>query len=186
MSARRAAATSGNPFAVAANTREFAFSDNDFQTLTRLAYEHAGISLAESKQNLIYSRLSRRLRALQLNSFRANHCTYLAANASKIENFINTISTSHTKFLSLKTITSTISAATLPLHFSSCCPEAGTAAADLVGRLFERRGPSTPSRWSCITRFGISPPMMSGFLRRYGYRHPDKGNYHLDVVHYMA
>ncbi len=97
MSARRAAATSGDPFAVAANTREFAFSDNDFQTLTRLAYEHAGISLAESKQNLIYSRLSRRLRALQLNSFR-DYCTYLAANASEIENFINSISTNHTKF----------------------------------------------------------------------------------------
>jgi chemotaxis protein methyltransferase CheR len=97
MSAVRAAATSGNQSAVAAPTREFAFSETDFQTLTRLAYEHAGIALAESKQNLIYSRLSRRLRALHLNSFR-DYCAYLAANVSEVENFINSISTNHTKF----------------------------------------------------------------------------------------
>jgi chemotaxis protein methyltransferase CheR len=77
--------------------REFAFSESDFQTLTKLAYEYAGIALAESKQNLIYSRLSRRLRALRLPSF-AEYCDYLAANASEMENFINSISTNHTKF----------------------------------------------------------------------------------------
>jgi chemotaxis protein methyltransferase CheR len=86
-----ASQTSVNPI------REFAFSDTDFQTLTRLAYEYAGISLAESKQNLIYSRLSRRLRALRLDPFR-DYCEYLTANASEVENFINSISTNHTKF----------------------------------------------------------------------------------------
>ena len=97
MSALRAVATSGDQSVVAAPTREFAFSNADFQTLTRLAYDYAGIALAESKQNLIYSRLSRRLRALRLNSFR-DYCDYLAANVSEIENFINSISTNHTKF----------------------------------------------------------------------------------------
>jgi chemotaxis protein methyltransferase CheR len=81
----------------AAPAREFAFSEADFQTLTRLAYEHAGISLSESKQNLIYSRLSRRLRVLRLESFR-DYCDYLAANPAEIESFINSISTNHTKF----------------------------------------------------------------------------------------
>ena len=56
--------------AVADPTREFAFSDEDFKTLSRLAYEHAGIVLAESKRNLIYGRLSRRLRALGITTFR--------------------------------------------------------------------------------------------------------------------
>lgn len=97
MSPLRAVATSGDQSAVAAPTREFAFSNADFQTLTRLAYDYAGIALAESKQNLIYSRLSRRLRALRLNSFH-DYCDYLAANVSEIENFINSISTNHTKF----------------------------------------------------------------------------------------
>jgi chemotaxis protein methyltransferase CheR len=91
------AATSGDPSAVAAPNREYALSDADFQTLTRLAYEYAGIALAESKQNLIYSRLSRRLRALRLGSFR-DYCEYLTTNASEVENFINSISTNHTKF----------------------------------------------------------------------------------------
>ena len=77
--------------------REFAFSEADFQTLAQLAYEYAGIALAESKENLIYSRLSRRLRALKLGSFR-EYCDYLAANRTEIENFINSISTNHTKF----------------------------------------------------------------------------------------
>jgi chemotaxis protein methyltransferase CheR len=91
------AATPADPSAVAAPNREFALSATDFQTLTRLAYEYAGIALAESKQNLIYSRLSRRLRALRLGSF-SEYCDYLTANASEVENFINSISTNHTKF----------------------------------------------------------------------------------------
>jgi len=77
--------------------REFAFSEADFQKLTQLAYEHAGIALSESKQNLIYSRLSRRLRALKLTTFR-DYCDYLTTNAAEIESFINSISTNHTKF----------------------------------------------------------------------------------------
>ena len=82
---------------VATPPREFDFSERDFQTLMQLAYEHAGIALSESKQNLIYSRLSRRLRALQLGSFH-DYCQYLAANPTEVENFINAISTNHTKF----------------------------------------------------------------------------------------
>ena len=45
--------------------REFDFTDADFRFLVQFAREHAGIALAESKRNLIYSRLSRRLRALR-------------------------------------------------------------------------------------------------------------------------
>ncbi|MGH6674127.1 MAG: CheR family methyltransferase [Xanthobacteraceae bacterium] len=81
----------------AAPVREFAFSEADFRTLTQLAYEYAGIALSESKQNLIYGRLSRRLRALGLASFR-DYCEYLHANPAEVENFINSISTNHTKF----------------------------------------------------------------------------------------
>ena len=96
--ARGRAATAALPNASPVTpVREFAFSESDFQTLTRLAYEYAGIALSESKQNLIYSRLSRRLRALRLPSF-AKYCDYLATNPSEMENFINSISTNHTKF----------------------------------------------------------------------------------------
>lgn len=83
--------------APAVAAREFAFSEIDFQTLAELAHEHAGIALSDSKRNLVYSRLSRRLRTLGLNSFR-KYCEFLAANPSEIKNFINAISTNHTKF----------------------------------------------------------------------------------------
>jgi chemotaxis protein methyltransferase CheR len=77
--------------------REFSFSDADFRGLVQLAYEHAGIALADSKRNLVYSRLSRRLRVLGLRSF-GEYRTFLAENDSERESFINAISTNLTKF----------------------------------------------------------------------------------------
>lgn len=80
-------------------TREFQFSDADFRSLVALARDRTGISLSDSKRNLIYSRLSRRLRALGLTSFRA-YREYLQSDDGEreIESFINSISTNLTKF----------------------------------------------------------------------------------------
>jgi chemotaxis protein methyltransferase CheR len=85
--------------AIADPVREFAFSNEDFKTLSKLAYEHAGIVLAESKRNLIYGRLSRRLRALGITTFR-DYRAYLMGGGgpSEMQNFINSISTNLTKF----------------------------------------------------------------------------------------
>jgi len=77
--------------------REFIFSDTDFRDLAQFAYDHAGIALADTKRNLVYSRLSRRLRALGLTTFR-EYREYLAQNDSELEAFINAISTNLTKF----------------------------------------------------------------------------------------
>lgn len=77
--------------------REFDFTDDDFRFLAKCAYEHAGIALSDNKVNLVYGRLSRRLRALKLPDFKA-YRAYLTANDREIENFINSISTNHTKF----------------------------------------------------------------------------------------
>ena len=76
--------------------REFIFSDADFVSLARLAYDYAGISLSDAKRNLVYSRLSRRLRVLGLESFAA-YRAYLDETPREIENFINSISTNHTR-----------------------------------------------------------------------------------------
>ncbi len=76
--------------------REFAFFDADFKFLAQLAYEQSGIVLSEAKRNLAYGRLSRRLRVLKLNSFR-DYREYLGENEAEIQNFINSISTNHTK-----------------------------------------------------------------------------------------
>jgi chemotaxis protein methyltransferase CheR len=79
--------------------REFQFSDADFRSLVALAHERTGISLSDSKRNLIYSRLSRRLRALGMMSFRS-YREYLNSpdGEQEIESFINSISTNLTKF----------------------------------------------------------------------------------------
>src|SRR5215470_11085111 len=96
---RHAAATIAIGDAEADLSREFAFSDDDFRSLSKLAYEQAGIVLPESKRNLIYGRLSRRLRALGMTTFR-DYRAYLMGEGGAVEmqNFINSISTNLTKF----------------------------------------------------------------------------------------
>jgi chemotaxis protein methyltransferase CheR len=92
-----AAALACGLFEITESEREFLFTDADFQYLGKLAYDQAGIVLADSKRNLVYSRLSRRLRSLGLTSFR-QYRARLAADSSEIEGFINAISTNLTKF----------------------------------------------------------------------------------------
>ncbi len=96
---RRSAVVAPNELAPVDITREFDFTEADFRSLAQLAYEHTGITLADSKRNLVYSRVSRRLRTLGLTSFK-QYRSYLARddNSGEIENFINAISTNLTKF----------------------------------------------------------------------------------------
>ena len=47
----------------------FTFTPRDFARVRALIYRQAGISLSESKQEMVYSRLARRLRAKNINSF---------------------------------------------------------------------------------------------------------------------
>ncbi len=49
---------------------EFVFTAEDFRRVAEILYADAGISLAQSKATLVYSRLAKRLRALGLESFR--------------------------------------------------------------------------------------------------------------------
>ena len=94
---RKSASLPSKETVVAGVMREFAFSDVDFRSLAQLAYDHAGIVLQESKREMVYGRLSRRLRALRLNTFR-NYREYLATHERELESFINSLSTNHTKF----------------------------------------------------------------------------------------
>ncbi len=49
--------------------KEFAFTTQDFDRVREIIYKRAGIALAESKQEMVYSRLARRLRATGIHSF---------------------------------------------------------------------------------------------------------------------
>ncbi len=62
-------------------TREFAFTNSDFAQIARVAKTEFGLNLAESKMPLVYSRLAKRLRLRQLNSFQE----YLALLSQKGE-----------------------------------------------------------------------------------------------------
>lgn len=78
--------------------REFVFERRHFDLLRRLAREEAGIELNDTKTELIYGRLARRLRALHLNSF-DEYCALVAApGASERANFVNAITTNFTSF----------------------------------------------------------------------------------------
>jgi chemotaxis protein methyltransferase CheR len=70
----------------------------DFDWLREVASRHTGIVLSEDKYNMLYSRLSRRIRSLNLDSFAA-YCKYLCANeASEIAELVNAITTNLTAF----------------------------------------------------------------------------------------
>jgi chemotaxis protein methyltransferase CheR len=79
--------------------REFAFSVEDFNALRALVHRVTGISLAENKRNLVYGRLSRRLRALHLGSF-VEYRKLLESNPEGAEmvEFVNAITTNLTSF----------------------------------------------------------------------------------------
>lgn len=79
--------------------REFELSDADFDALRALVHQVTGISLAVNKRNLVYSRLSRRLRALRMQSF-TQYRQMLESDTAGQEmvEFVNAITTNLTSF----------------------------------------------------------------------------------------
>jgi len=78
--------------------REFHFTAQDFQRVRKMIYDHAGISLNDSKQELVYSRLSRRLRATGISTF-SEYLKLLEQNdEQEWEAFANSLTTNLTSF----------------------------------------------------------------------------------------
>jgi chemotaxis protein methyltransferase CheR len=72
--------------------------DREFEVLRRLIHVETGISLAPSKRVLLESRLARRLRALELDSFEA-YCDHLATRLDEeLVPLINCVTTNKTEF----------------------------------------------------------------------------------------
>ena len=79
--------------------RDFLFTARDFERVRKLIYGKAGIALAESKEEMVYSRLARRLRALRIESFK----TYLdgleaGGTEDEWQEFTNALTTNLTSF----------------------------------------------------------------------------------------
>jgi chemotaxis protein methyltransferase CheR len=80
-------------------TTEYQFTDVDFRMIADFANKEYGLFLQESKKALVYSRLSKRLRALKLNSF-SEYCDLLQISAGKDEtsHLLSALTTNVTHF----------------------------------------------------------------------------------------
>jgi chemotaxis protein methyltransferase CheR len=78
--------------------REFHFSHRDFEQVRKLIYDHAGIALTDAKEDMVYSRLARRLRATGQKTFH-EYLAYLSAgHEDEWEAFVNSLTTNLTDF----------------------------------------------------------------------------------------
>ena len=78
--------------------REFQFTETDSQALRTLVKEMTGIHLAESKRELVYGRVSRRLRALGMSSFADYRRLLETGDGSELAAFCNALTTNLTSF----------------------------------------------------------------------------------------
>jgi chemotaxis protein methyltransferase CheR len=89
----------GRPEAKAAgDSREFLFTDQDFERIRKLIHARAGISLSPIKRDMVYSRLARRLRVTGHRTF-ADYIAHLEqGHAEELEAFTNSLTTNLTSF----------------------------------------------------------------------------------------
>jgi len=111
----------------------FPFSQEDFERVRGLIRQLAGISLSPAKQDMVYSRLARRLRARGMQSF-SEYLDYLVqGDPQEIEAFINALTTNMTSFFRE------------PHHFKI-----------LADRLAQHRD-GTVTIWTCASSTGEEP-----------------------------
>lgn len=77
---------------------DFKLTDAEFNRIRALVREHTGIALSDAKRQLVYGRLSRRLRALKLTDFSAYIDLLERGEAAELEEFINAVTTNLTSF----------------------------------------------------------------------------------------
>ena len=78
--------------------RDFVFRDEDFYALRDLVKATTGINLGEAKRELVYGRVSRRLRALRLESFAQYRDLLESGDEAEMVEFCNAITTNLTAF----------------------------------------------------------------------------------------
>jgi chemotaxis protein methyltransferase CheR len=81
-----------------ASAREFLFTDEDFRAIRRLVMEQSGISLSEMKRDMVYARLSRRIRKLGLKTFAEYLPLVEKGEGEEVVTFVNAITTNLTSF----------------------------------------------------------------------------------------
>ncbi|KQN94637.1 MULTISPECIES: CheR family methyltransferase [Stenotrophomonas] len=79
-------------------SRDFEFNDRDFRRVCELIHKRAGIALAPAKRDMVYGRLSRRLRALGLQSFEEYLDQLERSGGDEWQAFTNALTTNLTSF----------------------------------------------------------------------------------------
>ena len=92
-------AISKSPGEDLAPEREFSFGDKDFKRITDILYEETGIFMPDTKASLVYSRLAKRLRVLNLDSFK-KYCAFVVSKDGEEErqNMLAALTTNVTRF----------------------------------------------------------------------------------------
>jgi chemotaxis protein methyltransferase CheR len=116
------------------NSREFVFTLADFEQIRKLIYEHAGISLSVAKQDMVYSRLAKRLRDRNLKTFGDYLALLKRGDKLEWEQFVNALTTNLTSFFRE------------PHHFPI-----------LSAHLKEIQGKSSIKIWCCAASTGEEP-----------------------------
>lgn len=79
--------------------KKISLSDAEFEKLRELVFKVSGISLAETKKELVVSRFTKRVKALKLQSFSEYYDLLVSSSGfSEVQNFINSITTNKTDF----------------------------------------------------------------------------------------
>jgi len=81
-----------------AEMREYHFARKDFHRIRQLIHGRAGIWLSEAKQDMVYSRLARRLRARGMRCFTDYLAVLEAGDETEWEAFTNALTTNLTAF----------------------------------------------------------------------------------------
>jgi chemotaxis protein methyltransferase CheR len=118
--------------------RDFEFDDRDFRRVVELIRQRAGIALADGKRDMVYGRLSRRLRALGLRSFKDYLDQLERDGGDEWQAFTNALTTNLTSFYRE------------PHHFERLHEE------------LQRRAHDGPLKlWSCASSTGEEPYSMA-------------------------
>lgn len=79
--------------------KKISLSDAEFEKLRDLVFKVSGISLAETKKELVVSRFTKRVKALKLQNFSEYYDLLVSPSGfSEVQNFINSITTNKTDF----------------------------------------------------------------------------------------
>ncbi|HTU65722.1 MAG TPA: protein-glutamate O-methyltransferase CheR [Steroidobacteraceae bacterium] len=129
---------------------DFQLTAADFDRIRELVRQHTGIALSEAKRQLVYGRLSRRLRALKMSSFREYITLLERGEPAELEEFTNAVTTNLTSFFRE------------PHHFEFLARE-------LLPKLVAHdKGTRRLRIWCCAASTGEEPYSLSMVLREAG------------------